>query len=101
VRTPRQHNLVLGLRVAAAGAAAVPWTATVAALLGVLAGSALIAAAGLRAGALPRPAAAVLLGASLLLLFFHTEDARAWLACPFGLAWSLVGVVTTRQSGRR
>ena len=71
-----------------------------AALLGVLAGSALIGAAGLRAGAVSRPAAAVLLGGSLLPLFFNTEDPRAWLAAPFGLAWAWVGVVTLWEGHR-
>ncbi len=90
--------LASGLQLAATGGTDVPWTATGAALLG---GSALIAAAGLRAGAVPRPAAAVLLGASLLLLFFNTEDARAWLAGPFGLAWAWVGLVTPRGAAHR
>ena len=93
--------LAAGMQLVAAGGTGVPWTATVAALLGVLAGSALIAVAGLRAGAVPRPAAAMLLGASVLALFSNTEDARAWLAAPFGLAWAWVGLVTTGRPGHR
>lgn len=88
--------LTPGLQLAAAGGADVPWTATFASLLGVLVGSALLAGAALRAGVVPRSAAAALLGASLLPLGFNTEDARAWLAVPFGLAWALVGLLVAR-----
>ena len=43
---------------------------------------------------------ALLIAASLALITFNTEDWRAWLAVPFGLAWVLLGYTLWSDQAR-
>jgi hypothetical protein len=72
-------------------------------ILLLIVGSVVFALASARAGTMwPLPAVS-LIGASVLLLAANTEDWRAWLFAPYGLAWVLVGAVllASRLAGRR
>ena len=51
------------------------------------------------AGEVPAPAAALLLASTIVLPFARFEDARAWAAAPFGVAWVWLGWAVWR--GRR
>ena len=59
--------------------------------LALIVGSLLSGSTILRVGLLPRLVGALLIIASCLLLFFNSEDTRALLAVPFGLAWFGIG----------
>lgn len=53
----------------------------------------------LRANMWPRWAGVLLIIASLALLFFNTEDARVWLAAPFGVVWVVLGYTVWSDTG--
>ncbi len=59
-------------------------------VLSLILGAVVSVVAAARSGLLPYWAATVLIGTSLLLLPFNSEDDRAWFAVPFGLAWAVV-----------
>lgn len=69
-------------------------------LVAVIGGSLLSAILALQGGALPPWAGASLLVATLALLLFNSEDARAWWAVPFGLTWVGVGYVLWSGNSR-
>lgn len=69
------------------------WLVFVLTFLAMIVGSGMLAVDLLRRGAAPREAFAALALAALLLLFFNTEDARAWLGVPFGAVWVWLGVL--------
>ncbi len=54
----------------------------------------------LGANVLPRWASVLLIVASLALFFFNTEDARAWLAVPFGAVWVALGYTVWSDTGQ-
>jgi hypothetical protein len=54
----------------------------------------------LGATVLPRWAGVLFIVASLALLFFNTEDARAWLAVPFGAVWVVLGYIVWLNTGQ-
>jgi hypothetical protein len=54
-------------------------------------GSTQLGIAALRTEVVPRPAALLLAVSSFVLMAFNTEDARALLAVPFGVAWAWLG----------
>jgi hypothetical protein len=54
----------------------------------------------LGATVLPRWAGVLFIVASLALLFFNTEDARAWLAVLFGVAWVALGYAVWSGMGQ-
>jgi hypothetical protein len=54
-------------------------------------GSTQLGLAALRTEVVPRPAALLLVASSFVLMAFNTEDARALLAVPFGVAWTWLG----------
>jgi len=64
----------------------------------VVAGSVMTGAALAAARTIPAPTAYTLIATALVFLFFNTEDARAWLGVPFGLAWSWVGLTVLLRS---
>lgn len=61
-------------------------------LLALVVGLLLVGVGVLRTGILPRWASIALVVGTAFMLGFNDQDARAWLAVPFGLAWILVGV---------
>jgi hypothetical protein len=60
-------------------------------LFALVIGSLLAGVTLLRANVLPRPVVLLLIASLLVLLIFNTEDARAWCALPFGVAWVVLG----------
>ena len=64
----------------------------------ILAGSLVTGAALAAARSIPAPTAYTLIATAVLMFMFNTEDARAWLGVPFGLAWSWVGLTMLRRS---
>ena len=67
--------------------------------LGLLLGSALMGAAGLRASARLRLAGTTLVVGSLAFFLFDTEGWRVWFALPYGGAWVMVGYLLLRSGG--
>lgn len=64
----------------------------------ILAGSVVTGGALAAARTIPAPAAYALIATAVLMFLFNTEDGRAWLGVPFGLAWSWVGLSALRGS---
>jgi hypothetical protein len=62
-------------------------------------GSLLVGVATLLANALPRWGAVLLIVGSVVLFFFNTETAQAWLALPYGVAWASVGYLLFSERG--
>lgn len=67
-------------------------------LLIILAGSLVTGAALAAVRTIPAPAAYTLIATAVLMFLFNTEDGRAWLGVPFGLAWSWVGLTVLLRS---
>jgi len=69
----------------------ISWAVLFLGFLTVCFGSTQLGLAALRAEVVPRPAALLLAVSSFVLMAFNTEDARALLAVPFGIAWAWLG----------
>lgn len=80
--------LVVIAYAAATGSLGSLWWVVFLGFLLVVAGSVMTGAALAAARAIPAPTAYTLIATALAFLFFNSEDARAWLGVPFGLAWS-------------
>ena len=83
---------------AATGSLGSLWWVVFFGFLFLVAGSAVTGAALAAARAIPAPTAYTLIATAFAFLFFNTEDARAWLGVPFGLAWSWVGLTVLLRS---
>lgn len=83
---------------AATGSLGSLWWVVFLGFLLVVAGSVMTGAALAAARTIPAPTAYTLIATALAFLFFNTEDARAWLGVPFGLAWSWVGLSVLLRS---
>ena len=64
----------------------------------ILAGSLVTGAALAAARTIPAPTAYTFIATAVLMFLFNTEDGRAWLGVPFGLAWSWVGLTMLLRS---
>jgi len=62
-------------------------------------GSTQLGLAALRTEVVPRPAALLLAVSSFALMAFNTEDVRALLAVPFGVAWAWLGYALLAERG--
>lgn len=89
--------VVIAYAVVTGGLGSLWWVLFLGFLL-LVAGSAVTGAALAAARAIPAPTAYALIATALAFLFFNTEDARAWLGVPFGLAWSWVGLTVLLRS---
>ena len=76
-----------------------PFLLSRAGAVGLLLGSALMGAAGLRASARLRLAGTTLVVGSLAFFLFDTEGWRVWFALPYGGAWMMVGYLLLRSGG--
>lgn len=90
--------LVVLAYAAATGSLGSLWWVLFLGFLLVVAGSVMTGAALAAARTIPAPTAYTLIATALAFLFFNTEDARAWLGLPFGLAWSWVGLTVLLRS---
>jgi hypothetical protein len=91
---PRGRVAASVMLVAAVGVLA-PWPVLIVAFFGYVAAA--IAFAVIRSARDGEPLAALVALGALALLAFNTEDDRALLTIPFGLAWLLVGVGLARR----